>query len=102
LTARKLAKRPDQSLTIFRDWFGLSIDALRLGVEMQQVIGLRLLKVAAGGAAAEAEIGRMVMEKAAAFAEAGTTLASGGTPKRVLRRFRTHVRANQRRLSRKK
>lgn len=96
-----MARRPGHDLTIFRDWFGFSVDALRLGLEMQQVIGLRLLKVAGGGVAAEAELARMVVEKAAAFAEAGATLATGGTPNRVVRRLRSHVRANQRRLTRK-
>lgn len=97
-----MPRRPDQSLALFKDWFGLAADAMRLGLEMQQVIGLRLLKVSAGGAAAEAEMTRMVTEKAAAFTEAATTLATGGTPNRVLRRMRSHVRANQRRLARSK
>lgn len=97
-----MPRRPNRDLAIFRDWFGLTADMLRLGFEMQQVIGLRVLKVAAGGAAAEAELARMVAEKTAAFAEATSTLASGGTPQRVLRRLRTHVRANQRRLTKHK
>ena len=41
----------------------------------------------------------MVMEKSAALAEAATTLATGGSPQTVVRRYRTHVKANERRLS---
>jgi hypothetical protein len=96
-----MSRRPRRDPAPFKDWFGLTVDAWRLGFEAQQVIGLRMLKIAAGGAAAEAELTRMVLEKAAAFSEATVTLATGGSPTRVLRRFRTHVRANQRRLNRK-
>ena len=45
---------------------------------------------------------KMVMEKTAALAEAATTLATGGSPRTVVRRYRTHVKANERRLSRVK
>jgi hypothetical protein len=64
------------------------------------VIALRLMKLAAGGAAAELEAQRMVTEKVAAFMEASATLATGGSHGKVLRRYRSHVRANERRLSR--
>jgi hypothetical protein len=40
----------------------------------------------------------MVTEKANALAEAGMTLARGGSAEKVIRRYRTHVRANKRRL----
>jgi hypothetical protein len=42
----------------------------------------------------------MVNEKTTALAEAATTLAFGGSAETVVRRYRTHVRANERRLSR--
>jgi hypothetical protein len=42
------------------------------------------------------------MEKTTALAEAATTLATGGSPRTVVRRYRTHVKANERRLSRVK
>ena len=48
----------------------LSSDAALLGFEAQQVIGLRLLRIAAGGEGASFETGRMVTEKIAAFGEA--------------------------------
>jgi hypothetical protein len=44
----------------------------------------------------------MVTEKIAASAEAAATLATGGTPQAVLRRYRTIMRANTKRLSRRK
>jgi hypothetical protein len=87
---------------MFRGWIGLGFDALNLHVEAQRVIGLRMIRLAQGGAAAQAEASRMVTEKAAAMAEAALTLASGGSAKKVVRRYRTHVRANQRRLTRSK
>lgn len=86
---------------MFRTWFGLSWDAAQLHFESQQVIGLRLMKLAAGGPGAQAEAHRMVNEKTAAIVEAAITLATGGSATKVVRRYRTHVRANQRRLSRK-
>ena len=41
----------------------------------------------------------MVSEKMAAFAEAAATLATGGSTRKVIRRYRHYVRANERRLS---
>jgi hypothetical protein len=73
-------------------------DAVLLGVETQRVMGLRWVKLSRGGRAAEAEAMRMVTEKTAALAEAGFTLARGGSAATLIRRYRTHVRANKRRL----
>jgi hypothetical protein len=73
-------------------------DALMLGLETQRVIGLRLMKLSRGGRAAEAEALRMVREKATALAEAGMTVGRGGSARTVIRRYRTLVRANKRRL----
>jgi len=83
-------------------WFRLSTDIALLGLEAQRVIGLRMMRLAAGGAAAEAEAMRMVLEKAAAFVEATATIAAGGSSHKVVRRYRSHVRANARRLGRPK
>ena len=44
----------------------------------------------------------MVTEKIAAAQEAAATLMAGGSPERVVRRSRTHVRKNKTRLSRHK
>ena len=81
-----------------KTWLDLSINAALLGLELQRVVALRLMKLAAGGAAAQTEAQRMVVEKAAAFAEATATLATGGSARKVIRRYRSHVRANERRL----
>jgi hypothetical protein len=42
----------------------------------------------------------MMTEKIAAAAEAAVTLGLGGSGRKVVRRYRTRVRANARRLSR--
>jgi hypothetical protein len=69
------------------------------------VIGLRTLKLAAGGPAADAEGQRMVEEKVTAGLEWQTMALAGGlgvTPGRAvaktLNHYRRKVRANQRRL----
>jgi hypothetical protein len=87
---------------MLKTWFDLTLNAAFLGMETQRVVGLRLMKLAAGGAAAQTEAQLMVTEKVAAFAEAATTLATGGSAGKVIRRYRHHVKANERRLSRRK
>jgi hypothetical protein len=86
---------------MFRTWLALTADGARLAMEAQQVIGLRALRIAAGGALAQAEFTRMVTEKAFASAEAATTVAMGGSTRKVVRRYRARVKANARRLSRR-
>ena len=83
---------------MFRNWMRMTNDAVMLGFETQRVIGLRLLKLSRGGRGAEVEALRMVTEKTTALAEAGMTLARGGSAGTIIRRYRTHVRANKRRL----
>ncbi len=70
------------------------------GLEAQHVIGLRLRKMAAGGPAAQTEAQLMVTEKLQAASQAMATLAAGGSPLRVVHRYRTIMRANARRLGR--
>ena len=84
---------------MFPNWMKFSLDAARLGYEVQTVT-LRILKLARGGKAAETEARRMVAEKGVAFAEAATTLATGGSMNRVVRRVRSRVSKNKQRLSR--
>jgi hypothetical protein len=84
---------------MFKGWWALSADGARLCLEAHHVVGLRLLRIAAGGTGAQAEATRMVTEKAEAFAEAAATLATGGSAQKILRRYRTRVRANARRLT---
>ena len=85
---------------MFSTWIKFSLDAARLGYEVQTVMTLRMLKLARGGRAAEAEMQRMTTEKGVAFAEAATTLATGGSMDKVVRRVRSRVSQNKRRLSR--
>jgi hypothetical protein len=86
---------------MFHHWLGLTFDATLLAFESQRVVSLRLACLAAGGEAAGVEAQRMVVEKGTAFVEAATTLAFGGSATTVIRRYRTHVRANERRLKRR-
>ncbi len=85
---------------MYDSWLRLGFDTVRLGVEAQTVVALRLAKLSLGGAAAQAEAQRMVTEKMEAAAEAAMTLATGGTAERVVQDYRRKVRANARRLSR--
>jgi hypothetical protein len=84
---------------MFKTWMDFAFDAARLAQETQEVMALRMMKLAAGGSASRAEAERMVTESAAA-AEAFGTLAFGGSLQKVMRRYSTHVRANKRRLTR--
>ena len=83
-----------------KTWFSLAVDATLLAIEAQQVVGLRLMKIASGGAAAQAEIQRMLTEKSTAAAETGILVAAGGSPRQVVKRYRSRVKANARRLRR--
>jgi hypothetical protein len=80
-------------------WFVTAAEAASLAVEAQRVVALRAVALAAGGAAARSEAARMMSEKAVACVEAATTLALGGSARKVVRRYRTRVKANARRLS---
>ena len=52
---------------MFHAWLRLALDTTLLGYESQRVVSLRLARLAAGGAAAEAEAQRMVLERAPPF-----------------------------------
>ena len=84
---------------MFKSWMRITRDTVLLGLETQRVISLRLIKLSRGGRGAELEALRMVTEKNTALAEAAMTLARGGSAVTVIRRYRTHVRSNKRRLS---
>jgi len=86
---------------MWQAWMRFSRDMTLLGLEAQEVVALRLLRLAEGGRAAEAEANRMVDEKVSAFLEAANTLASGGAAEEVVRKLRRRVRANGRRLRRR-
>jgi hypothetical protein len=83
-------------------WWHFYTDLASANLEAQRVIALRLVKLAHGGPAAEREARRMVSEKIVANAEAATTLATGGSVSKVLRRYRTIMRANTKRMSKPK
>jgi hypothetical protein len=92
--------------SVFDAW----ISTCRFGLEAQQVVTTRLFRSARCDAAASVEAARMVHEKLAAFIEgqaaAGIALAGGQTPAVALGEFikpyRRRVRANHRRLHRRK
>ena len=83
-------------------WWKLSMDVAAAGMEAQHVMVLRLAKLAEGGSAAEDEAHKMVTEKIAAHTEAAFTLAAGGSPASVVRRYRSIMRANNKRLAGKR
>jgi hypothetical protein len=88
-------------------WFALSVQAVRMCWEAQTVMLLRGLRIAQGGARAEAEVQRMITEKVAALAEAqvAATVATlkGSKRNRVAKKalgvYARRVGRNRRRLS---
>lgn len=80
-------------------WFSLILESAALAVEVQQVMALRMAKLAAGGGAAQTEAAWMMSEKVIAYTEASAMLVLGKSPQTVMRRYRTRVRANARRLT---
>lgn len=83
-------------------WWKFSSDMAAATFEAQRVIALRLMKLAQGGPAAQQEAQKMVSEKIMASTEAAMALASGSSPEAVVRRYRTIMRANEKRLSKRK
>jgi hypothetical protein len=86
-------------------WLRLSFDFWRAGFEAQQVVALRLAKLARGGASATNEASRMGLEKIVTAVEAqqvaATALLTGKAaqiPARTVALYRRKVRANRRRL----
>ena len=73
--------------------------SMMLAIESSRVIELRLVRLAWGGREGRAEAQSMVAEKVHAAAEAMTTLMLGGSPERVIARYREHVASNVARLS---
>jgi hypothetical protein len=76
------------------------MDLMMLTVESQQVIWLRSMKLAAGGTKAEKEARLMVSEKMLMASLEGGRLLMGATSANVVKRYRSKVRANVKRLSR--
>ena len=85
---------------MYGTFFNLGLDMTMLALEAQQVIALRLTRLALGGPAVAArETRRMVSEKAVAAVETGLHLAVGGSPHKVVRHYRRKVQENRDRLS---
>ena len=87
-------------------WVSLGLQSAKLAIEAQQVVALRMARLAAGGPNAYREATRMVTEKVAAFAAAQRVMLgaagtdkNGKTSKKVLALYRRRVAANKRRLS---
>ena len=95
-------------LQMWNPWLALSAQTAMLGWEAQNVIALRLMRIAGGGARGQAEAQRMMTEKVAAAVEAHAVLTAsaieGGADhragKKMLEVYGKRVRANRRRLSR--
>jgi hypothetical protein len=75
------------------------MDMLLLAAESQQVIALRMMKLAAGGTSANDEVQLMTSEKVTAMTEAGAKLMAGGSADSVVSDYRRKVRANIKRLT---
>lgn len=94
---------------MLKPWLALTYKTIQLGLDAQNVVALRLMRLAAGGARGQNEARRMVTEKIAASVEAqaiaGLGIVTGHkdtvVADKVLRVLRKRVRANKRRLSRK-
>jgi hypothetical protein len=91
-------------------WIALTLKAMQVGFDAQNVIFLRMMRLSAGGARGQSEARRMVSEKIAASVEAQVAAVSGIIAGRdeavvagqVIRGLQKRVRANRRRLSRKR
>jgi hypothetical protein len=81
---------------LFPSWINLTM----LLLESQQAIWLRSMRLALGGATAEAEASRMVSEKVVAAEAAALAVMRGASADKVVRSYRRKVRANIKRLSR--
>jgi hypothetical protein len=81
---------------MYRSWINL----MMLAAESQQVIWLRTMRLAAGGARAKSEARRMVQEKFVAAGVESGRMVLGATHDSVVKRYRKKVRGNARRLSR--
>ena len=76
-------------------WF----DAAMLGFESQQVIWMRIMKIARGDEAACSESQLMFTEKILAAMDAGGQAGLGATPASIIDGYLVKVRANAKRLA---
>ncbi len=89
-----------------RGWTRLGIDAWSLGLEAAAVVGLRTMKLAQGGAAAQTEADLMVREKVESLALLQTRAITGrlgaspaAAARNSIRHYRSKVGANRKRLT---
>ncbi len=61
-------------------WFALTIKTMQLGFDAQNVMALRMMRLASGGVRGQNEARRMVTEKIAAGVEAQATAVSAAKP----------------------
>jgi hypothetical protein len=92
---------PRRRVHSFADESACVFDILMLAAEAQRVINLRLATISRGGPAAELETRLMVTEKMKAALDAAGMLARGASTRSVISFYRSHVRSNVRRLTRK-
>ena len=78
--------------------FGAFFNLSMLAFESQQVIGLRLVKLAWGGTSAADEARLMISEKLAEAGQATGRLMMGASPDSVVSDYRETVQANVNRL----
>ena len=94
---------------MYQPWLSLAINASRLAFETQQVIALRMARLAHGGSSRDREARLMISEKIDTLREAGfaaslLALTGRGAPAiatDVIRRYRDRVRSNAKRLSKR-
>ncbi len=90
-------------------WSKMVFDSARLGASVPAVIGLRMAKLAQGGASAKRESKRMIDEKLTTALEASADAAqsilsgkAGRVPMRTLALYQKRVASNLRRLLKKR
>jgi hypothetical protein len=90
----------------FGNWAAMAMHGTMLAIESQQVIALRLTKLALGEPDSGREAELMVTEKVHAMVDSGHMMfkaALGGHAdmgaEKIIKHYRTTVRANRRRLS---
>lgn len=79
---------------MFFPWYAVAL----LALESQAVVGLRTLKLMAGGWEAQAEAQLMVGEKFGATIEAAGMMLTGRSADDIVARYREQVAANSARL----
>jgi hypothetical protein len=73
---------------------------MMLALEANHVVALRMMTLMLGGRKGRREAERMVAEKIHAALETGVNLMAGASADKIVDRYRQHVAANAKRLSR--